>query len=101
MWWNSTSSRFAEAIRQPAVRSKANFAFRRNKTNLSFRPERSEVEEPAVRRQRPTPAYNPAPPKAKSSLRLHQKFPLAHNLLVVHPNIKLPSHHINMRSRIP
>src|ERR1700732_951404 len=33
--------------------------------------------------------------------RFHQKLPLAHDLLVVHPDIKLPSHDVNMRRRIP
>jgi hypothetical protein len=32
-----------------------------------------------------------------TNLRLDQKLPIRHNLLLVHPDIKLPPHHINMR----
>ncbi len=39
--------------------------------------------------------------RERSALRQHQELPLAHDLLVVHPDIKLPTDDINMRGRIP
>src|SRR5271155_3850004 len=35
------------------------------------------------------------------ALSFHQKLPIPHNLLVVHPDVELPPHHINMGRRIP
>ena len=34
-------------------------------------------------------------------LRLNQKLPAAHNLLAIDPDIEIPSHHVNVRRRIP
>src|SRR5258706_2219309 len=36
-----------------------------------------------------------------AALRFHQKLPIPHDLLVIHPDIELPSHHIDMGRRIP
>src|SRR5271165_2539297 len=43
----------------------------------------------------------PAVGRRRAALRLYQKLPLPHNLLVIHPNIELPPDHVNVRSRIP
>src|SRR5882672_4905851 len=36
-----------------------------------------------------------------AALRFHQKLPIPHDLLVIHPDVKLPSHYIDMSRRIP
>src|SRR5437660_7858266 len=36
-----------------------------------------------------------------AALRLHQELSIPHNLLVVHPDVELPPHHIDMSRRIP
>src|ERR1700693_3632567 len=56
-----------------------------------------EVHEVDVMRSRRIPSAFSDPPR----LRLHQELPIPHNLLFIHPDIKLPPHHIDMRRRIP
>src|SRR6266852_39254 len=54
--------------------------------------------DPAQEKTRITARLKPCPPV---SLPSQQELPTPHNLLFIHPDIKVPSHHINMCGRVP
>jgi len=47
-------------------------------------------------------AFGPSTPvRMTISLRFQQELAIPHNLFVIHPNIELPPHHVDMSRRIP